>query len=515
MGKFKEKLGAVLGGERVTSGTITAIVIAIVVALNVVFFALGVILYVPDVSDDLQISGNTDRIFTEERVGEKTVTVTFCDSRDNIVNSASETARKARYVLTTAEQLAERYSFIKLRFLNIITQQSVSADGSVSTEYVDLDRYKQTDENGNSFPILKSSVLFECGNEVKVLTDAYTAEGYSDFFTLDASGNIMAYNGEEVLASMISWVLESEHKSAYYTTYHGEVADISLRTMLICSGYNVQTVNLKEKEVPDDADVVVISNPKNDFERAAEGSNIRTEIERLRTYLGRGGNLYVALDPYGNRLPVLEGFLSEHGIKISTYEREGRQYRNMVRDTDNAITSDYFTLVADLAESDYSKAVSDELRKYTDSGVLVSSCAALEVSGRAQPLLLSSASSSTYAGGEVTSDKGRFCLSAVSSALDENGNEAGRIMVVPSIYLTASDSLVSGGYANRDFIYAVLDTLFDSHGVPYGCNTVFYTTETLENLTMQSARIYTTLIMLVPVAIAILGAVVIIKRKNR
>ncbi len=515
MSKFKERLGAIVRGEGLTSGTITAIVIAIVIALNVVFYALGVILYVPDTSDDLQISGTTDRLFTEERVADKTVTITFCQARDDIMTGTSDTAMKARYVLSTAEQLAERYDFVSLRFLNIITKQTVSATDSSDIQYVDIDKYRQIDSLGNEIPLLKSSVIFECGSQVKVFTDTYTSEGYSDFFTLDSSGSIMAYNGEEVIAAMIGWVLEDEHKTAYFTTYHGEVADISFRTMLICSGYNVEMINLKENEVPEGADIVLISNPQNDFERAAAGSNIRTEIERLRTYLERGGNLYVAIDPYAGRLPVLESFLAEYGIRISTAERDGKYYRNLVRDTDNAITADYFTLVADLATSPLAEGVSTELRKYTESGVLVSSCAALELSGDAQPLLLSSSSSSTYAGGEVTSDAGSFCLSAVSTARDEDGNDSGRVMVIPSIYLTAGDALVSGGYANRDFLYAVLDSVFDSHNVPYGCNTVFYTSETLENLTMQSARIFTAIIMTLPVAIAVLGAVVIIRRKNR
>ncbi len=515
MGKFKERLGTFVKGEGLTSGTITAIVIAIVIALNVVFYALGVILYAPDTSDDLQISGTTDRLFNEQRVGGRTVTVTFCQARDEIMNGTSETAKKGRYVLSTAEQLAERYDFVKLRFLNIITKQAVSAEDGSAIEYVDLDKYRQTDANGNEIPILKHTVIFECENEVKVLTDFYTSDGYSDFFTLNSSGYIMAYNGEEVLAAMIGWVLEDEHKTAYFTTYHGEIADISFRTMLICSGYNVEMINLKEKEVPEGADIVLISNPQNDFERAAAGSNVRTEIERLRTFLERGGNLYVAIDPYAGRLPVLESFLSEYGIGISTTEREGRFYRNMVRDTNNAITADYFTLVADIADSPLANAVGGELRKYSNSGVLVSNCASLELTGDAQPLLTSSSSSSTYAGGEVASEAGNFCLSAVSTAYDADGNEAGRVMVIPSIYLTAGDSLVSGGYANRDLLYAVFDSVFDSHNVPYGCNTVFYTNDTLDNLTMQSARIYTAVIMLIPVAITVLGTVVIIKRKNR
>ena len=45
--------------------------------------------------------------------------------------------------------------------------------------------------------------------------------------------------------------------------------------------------------------------------------------------------------------------------------------------------------------------------------------------------------------------------------------------------------------------------------------TILYDTETLENLTMGTAKIYTALIMLIPAAAALVGAVILIRRKNR
>ena len=155
------------------------------------------------------------------------------------------------------------------------------------------------------------------------------------------------------------------------------------------------------------------------------------------------------------------------------------------------------------------------MKKYNSASVILSTCASLELSGRAEPLLVSSKAATVFAGGEQVGAQGSYCMSAVSQALDESGEMAGKLLVVPSIYLTATDALISGGYANRDFIYAVIDSVFDGDNIPYGCNTVFYSNDTLENLTMKSARIYTALILSVPVILACVGAVVIVKRKNR
>ena len=223
----------------------------------------------------------------------------------------------------------------------------------------------------------------------------------------------------------------------------------------------------------------------------------------------------MAIDPYAGKLPVLEGFIAEYGIKISSTKRDGKFYRNIIRDSDNAITADFFTLVADFADTAYGEAMKDKISNFTDASVILSNCASLELEGRAEALLTSSSASSTYAGKYLTDSAGGYCMSAVSCALDESGNEAGKIMVVPSIYLTATDILISGGYANRDFLYSLIDDVYGADNIPYGCNTVFYSNDTLENLTMKSARIYTVAILAIPTLLAFVGAVVVIKRKNR
>ena len=68
MNKFKTKLAALFRGEGFTGGTITAIVIAAVIAFNVIVYALtlkfGLYLYKPE-AVDLTISGSTDSLFAD------------------------------------------------------------------------------------------------------------------------------------------------------------------------------------------------------------------------------------------------------------------------------------------------------------------------------------------------------------------------------------------------------------------------------------------------------------------
>lgn len=511
MSNFTKRLGAHFTGNRklkLTSDAIAALIIGVVIVVNVIAFALtqafSLYLYKLDVAD-LSLSGSTDEFFAEAIDNGSRVTVMFCQAEDDVKKNST-----GSFVLTTAKNFAERYpDFIDLEFVNIITGKNSK------NEFVDVTQYQQKDANGKPYPIYKTSVIFidEISGRSKVLSDAST-EGYASFYTLDSSGSALSYNGEEMMAAMVNWVLTEKHDTAYFTSTHGEVADIGLGNMITAAGYNIDIIDLRRNEVPDDAAMIVISNPIKDFERAMEGSNVYSEIERLRGYIEKGGCIYVAIDPYTERHEVLESFLKDYGITISSAENDGKVLRNIVRDSRNAITADSFTLVCEIPDGKYASAIADSVEKFGAHSVIQRECAALELSNGAEPILLSSAASETYAGDKKTDNSGRYCVGAIGFCENEFG-EDGRIFVTSSIYLTSTDALVANGYSNRVFVYSLLENVFSGgNNMPYGCNTVYYNTEVLENLTMGKARLYTALIMAVPTALAVVGAVVVTRRKN-
>ena len=506
MKSIRKKIGDTLGAEKFSASAMTALVLAVVAVLNVLLYTLvelfGLYLYKPE-SDDLTLSGATDSLFASAIEDEKRVKIYFCLSEDEVKNHDT-----GSFVYTTAKYFEERYpEFIELDYVNIITRRNKNG------EIVSLSKY-QTDMQGNETPIYGSSVIFECGNNYRVVTDSATAAGYSPFFTLNSEGVVTSYNGEEVMAAMISWVTSSEHKNAYFTQYHGETADVSFSNLLSCAGYYVDVIDLRKNEVPEDADLLVISNPTSDFEAAREGSGIRAEIDRVKTYASRGGNIYVELDPYVKTLPVLEGFLSECGIGFSsTAADNGKKIRNMIKDPRNAITTDGFTLVTDFSDNELSKRISDNVSRYTNGDVMVREASALELSKNAKPLLVTSSAAVLEAGGATVSTAGSFCVAAYAEVASETATA--KVFVIPSIYLAVSDSLVTDGYSNKDFVYSLLDEFFGADNLPYGCKPVIYDTQMLENLTMGVARLYTALIMLIPAAVAAVGVFVIVRRKNR
>ncbi len=508
MKKLNANVKAFFTKEGRSQDGIFLLAVAAILAVNVLLFvivnAFGLYLYeIP--RDDLSISGNTDELFEDAVLREEKIKISFLMTKEQIVQHVN-----GSYVHETALNFKARYpELVELEYINILTQRDSSG------KLVDLGKYK-TDMRGDPQDVLKTSVIFECGNNQRVLTDAYTSDGFAGFYTMDSSGKATSYNGEEVMAGMMAWVLSNEHKTVYFTQHHGETADVALSNLLVCAGYYVDTIDLRNERVPDDAELVFISNPRTDFERAAEDSGIITEIERLENYLKRGGNLYVTLDPYVKELPVLEAFLAEYGIAFSSTELDnGRIAHNIVKDSVSAITVDGFTLVTEYTDDPLSASIAEKVNKYNDDAdVIIRDASHLTLTGNAKPLLKTSSSSVLQAGGTTVDSSGSYTVAAYSKLTPENGEGESTILVVPSIYLAVSDSLVSRGYSNKDFNYAVLEELFGAGKMPYGCRAVLTDTTTLQNLTMGTAKLYTALLMLVPVAVAVVGGIIIVRRKN-
>lgn len=506
MNKFAKKAEAFFSKEGRAANGIFVLAVAFILALNVLLYVLveafGLYLYQKE-ETAYTITGNTDVLFEDAISENKKIKISFCLAKDEL-----EAHSTGSVVHKTALEFQKRYpSLVELDYINVMTRRNSKG------ELVDLDRYK-TDMRGEETYVLKTSVIFECGNNYRVITDAYTSTGFSGFFTLNSENVADAYNGEEVMAAMMSWVLKDEHKTVYFTQYHGEVVDIAFSNLLSCAGYYIDVIDLRSERVPDDAAMVVIANPKTDFEKGAEGSNIVSEIERLRSYLARGGNLLVTLDPYVKKLAVFESFIAEHGIAFSTTETDsGRLARNIVKDPSNAITVDGFTLVADYAAGQVAKSISDKVSEFDSGDVILREVSALTLSNGAQPILVSSSSSVLEADGKQIDAGGGYTLAAYSENTTENG--VSKLVVIPSVYLAVSDALVSRGYSNKNFIYALFELVFGSDPAPYGCEAYLYDNMVLENLTMRKAKIYTALIMIVPVILSVCGAAIIVKRKNR
>ena len=174
------------------------------------------------------------------------------------------------------------------------------------------------------------------------------------------------------------------------------------------------------------------------------------------------------------------------------------------------------SFVASFGEGDAISAIAENISDAQNKRVLLSQVSKLELdsSRGAEALLLSSSTSRVLWEGETVSEDGGYAVVACSTRATEGGATS-TLVVIPSVLMTNADILVSNGYANKDFVYSTLSEMFGAPNAIYGARSVLYVSGTLENLTQSGATAYTVLLMIIPVALAVLGAVVVIRRKRR
>jgi ABC-type uncharacterized transport system involved in gliding motility auxiliary subunit len=148
------------------------------------------------------------------------------------------------------------------------------ASSKISTEYID--------------PEKKPSVAKQ-NNIDRMPTIVFNYKGRSERVNAD---------GEQDLTNALIKVVSGQQRKLYFTQGHGERDTTSSEP----SGYNVITTALgrenytvdkltiaQQGSVPDDAAVVIIAGPKNDF--------LAPEVEALKKYLDKQGKLLIELDP--------------------------------------------------------------------------------------------------------------------------------------------------------------------------------------------------------------------------
>ncbi|MBR2611874.1 MAG: Gldg family protein [Clostridia bacterium] len=499
MGNFLQKLKRYTGRTNFSRSIVTICVILVAIVFNAVVYSLttifGLYLYQPT-ELDFSLSASTDAIMAsiEEEGG---VEVLFCMPREELKTHAT-----GSYLLKTVEQMEEKYSdAVTFRFINIITKMDEEG------KFFDMTPFTK-DENGNDVTIFKTSVIFRSDKAHRVLT----SNSYEDFYFLNEKSEPLAYCGEEVFLSLMLWVQKDYHPTAYFTAAHSEIPDAALARVLAAAGYKIGSVNLRREDIPDDCDLLVINSPVSDFER---GSGVTSEMDRLYEYADAGGALYVSLDPFlKTPLPVLEGFLKEYGIALSRSEIAGETFSNIVTDNAQGITADGYTLVGRFDTEGVGGDIHNTVLPYSDGNVLLYRCGALSLSDGASPLLYSSASSEIYASGERVGKDGNYVLCAKGTREGENGTSS--VFVMPSVYFTASDAMLSNTYSNREFLLAVFGEIFENEGMmPYGVRSVKTETNLIEDLSLREARLYTVIAFLPAVALVALGAVVLIRRKYK
>ena len=167
---------------------------------------------------------------------EEKITLLFCD---NIENIKAEQTRM--YILESAQQLLDMFpDYIELDYMNIWEEPSRARSLGVtaSTDVV---------------------CMFNDRHETMTLTDFYVFEGTS-------SSTPTGYNGEKIFASCLMRVTQEYSPMCYVTANHGEsFDDYEFMRAIVEAGYTIAFIDLSMDDIPEDCDLLVTFDPKQDL----------------------------------------------------------------------------------------------------------------------------------------------------------------------------------------------------------------------------------------------------------
>ncbi len=482
------------GERRLYGAAVLAVVLFLAVLVNVVVQTLADYRdwYFYSSEQYSHQAGGLSRDYLQNKEN-KPVKMIFCMQEDELTRDVA-----GDLVWQTANQLAKMYTFIHIENVNIFLDPEKVAP--YRTLY---------DQEGNELEekqsITKESVIFASA-------DRHIVFDFSDFFFLDSQRRTEAYNGEESMAAGVRYVLDEDRPIAYLTEGHGERFSSAYTLMLVYAGYEVRTVDMMTQELDPRAELIVCMYPLYDFERAAEGSGIRAELEKLQEFLENGGSFYLFTDPYSKRPEKLSGLLEDWGLGFGN---------GVVRaDENHALTLDGYTFYPDIASTEAAQAVSALISPVTDARLTLRDAGVLllkednQQGATVSALLSSGAQAVPYLLGEPAGEQGNYPVAAVSVG-GASAEGQGKIVLFDSLYSTAGDVLQSDRSANRDFLYAMMETLEDTR-TPLGATTLTFENLLLEDLTIGTVNRYTRILVLwVPLCVAAAGVLVMVRRRHK
>ena len=257
--------------------TVTAVVLAIRVAVNVLAAALPTTLTKFDISA-AQLYSITSNTKVVVNALEEDVTIYW------IVQSGEED--------DVIENLLSKY-------------ESLSDHITVVKRNPDV--YPTFAEQYTSETVQNNSLVVECGERSRYIAydDIYLQEGDPYSYTYNTS-----FDGEGAITSAIGYVVTEELPQLYVLEGHGEqeLPD-SFREQIEKENIEINTLSLLTvDEIPEEADCILIYAPATDFSQE--------ETEMLQEYADAGGKLLVIAGPTEDgSLETLYGLLANYGVE--------------------------------------------------------------------------------------------------------------------------------------------------------------------------------------------------------
>ncbi len=151
------------------------------------------------------------------------------------------------------------------------------------------------------------NIIFEAADRM------YTVVDVNDLLFVSYRNDIQLSNAlfaEQFFSSAIVKVTKGSDITAYVSKGHGEKFDEKIFSTYILpgSGYEFKSINLANDSIPEDADMIILASPQNDY--SAE------EIDKIDAYLKNGGDIQIISDPDSAELSNLYSYMNEWGVSF-------------------------------------------------------------------------------------------------------------------------------------------------------------------------------------------------------
>lgn len=310
---------------------ITVIVIAVVVMINIITEIASDKI---NMSIDLTVNGNFE-------ISQQTIDylATVNEPVSIVCLSDELTFQTSNYIYyKQAYEVLKKYTYynenVTLTFVDMVKNPTYA------------ERYK-TMYKGE---ISAYSIVVESEKRIKVLEimDLYNTETQFDYSSLSSVDVPVSSKAEQELTSAIMYVTDPDPiKAIMFNSETGAQSYDNISALLTSNGYDVSEIDPLTAAIPEDADVVVITAPLNDYDEYV--------IDMLYDFLDNGGklgkNLIYLADMNQKDTKNIDTFLAEWGIKL-----ENGIVGEM--DTNNLQGQNYYVIREYIEENDYSGNVS-------------------------------------------------------------------------------------------------------------------------------------------------------------
>jgi ABC-2 type transport system permease protein len=386
------------------------------------------------------------------------------------------------------------------------------ASTKIKLQYLDIDKNpafaKKYDTTGKGIMPSSLVVVAQKSGRSKVIP-------YADLYDVTYDQNtgeprVQGVSIEQQVTGALMYLASGRATELYELTGHGEdsISALGVEDDVRKENYDLKTLNLlTSKDVPGDADLLLVSSPKADIQAS--------EAQAIKAFLEKGGNAVFMLDIGNKANPNIEGVINLYGVRtVAGIVMEGS--------ADKAVGGNPVLLLPDYADHPILKSIKDQKYPITmpvSQGLLPSpvSKGGLDV----KPLLSTSKDSwirmdlNDNSQTRIASDKtGPWVLAyAVEARKDDPAAKTTRLVLTgSSIFIDPRNPVMSPG--NKEFFMNALGWAQNRN------DTLSLRPKSLFKLPvsqngLQAIVSIALIAIVVPFGILIAGLVIWLKRRHR